>query len=280
MKPETMDMLLTINSIIEDYQNQGYKLTLRQLYYQLVSRDIIRNNLKEYAKISRLLTDGRMCGIVDWDAIEDRLRRPSKPSSWETPGDILDSCIYSYQLPRMQDQPIYLEVWVEKDALSGVLKRVTEKYHIPIVVNRGYSSASAMYDAYNRFKYQDDIKILYLGDFDPSGIDMIRDIRDRSLEFLGDRVNHFEVIPVALTRAQIDKYKPPPNPAKMTDPRAGDYVDKHGSTSWEVDALKPEILNSTLTKIIEKYIDVDLYNSIVAREKADITKLKTLHKFL
>lgn len=167
-----------INSIIREYQDQGYVLTLRQLYYQLVSRDIIPNALPEYAKVSKLLKEGRMAGIVDWDAIEDRLRKPHTPASWSSPKDILQACIQSFQLPRMKGQENYLEVWVEKDALSGVLKRVTEKYHVPILVNRGYSSASAMFDSYERFlkaiENGQKCTILYLGDYDPSGIDMIR----------------------------------------------------------------------------------------------------------
>src|SRR5690606_20017432 len=125
---------------------------------------------------------------VDWSAIEDRLRKPYTPPSFDSPKEILEAARAQYQLPRMAGQKNYLEVWVEKDALSGVLKRVTSKYHIPILVNRGYSSASSMFDSYERFA--DPIKegrncfILYLGDFDPSGVDMIRDVKDRTLEFL------------------------------------------------------------------------------------------------
>ena len=112
----------------------------------------------------------------------------ARPSSWDTPKDILNSALYSYAKPRMKGQDNYIEVWVEKDALSGVLKRITESYHIHILVNRGYSSVSAMYDSYKRFSSainrNQKVYILYLGDFDPSGVDMIRDIRDRIKEFL------------------------------------------------------------------------------------------------
>jgi hypothetical protein len=276
--------LETINSIIEEYQAQGYRLTLRQLYYQLVSRDIIPNQQKEYSKLSILLKEGRMAGIVDWDAIEDRLRVPSSPSSFDGPEAILDACISQYMLPRMKDQAVYVEVWVEKDALSGVLKRVTEKYHIPILVNRGYSSASAMYDAYERFTEASEngqsIRILYLGDYDPSGIDMIRDIKTRTLEFIGADDVDFDIIPIALTKKQIQQYNPPPNPAKMSDPRAGDYVKENGKTSWEVDALKPEILNAVLTRNIEALIDTDLYEDIVSQEAEGTAKLRSLKQYL
>jgi len=282
------ERLDTINGIIEEYQADGYVLTLRQLYYQLVSRDIIPNKQSEYSKLSTLLKEGRMAGIVDWDAIEDRLRKPDKPSSFDSPQDILEACINQYELPRMEGQDIYLEVWVEKDALSGVLKRVTEKYHVPILVNRGYSSASAMYDSFMRFvrngAYKErPVKVLYLGDYDPSGLDMIRDIRERTIEFQegyndGTLVEQmqFSVEPIALTREQIEQYNPPPNPAKVTDPRAKDFIKKHGRTSWEVDALSPEVLNALLRDAILENIDENIYLDIVNREDADKDKLRSL----
>lgn len=284
-----------INGIIEEYQQDGYVLTLRQLYYQLVTRDVIPNKQSEYSKLSSLLKEGRMAGMVDWDAIEDRLRKPSKPSSFNSPEDILRAAINQYALPRQEGQGVYIEVWVEKDALSGVLKRVTEKYHIPILVNRGYSSASAMFDSYQRFKlaYENNqsIKILYLGDYDPSGIDMIRDIRDRIIEFAmgefewdnkDDAMDYFgfSVTPIALTREQINQYNPPPNPAKITDPRAKDFIEKHGKTSWEVDALRPEVLNQLLDDAIKENIDQDAFDEVVEREVEDKKKLRSLTKYL
>jgi hypothetical protein len=275
-----------INGIIEEYQRQDYRLTLRQLYYQLVSRDVIPNKVTEYSKLSVLLREGRMGGIVDWNAIEDRLRSPEKPSSWDEPGDVLDSAARAFSYDLMLDQENYVEVWVEKDALSGVLSRVTEKYHIPILVNRGYSSASAMYSSYNRFSEATSngqaVKILYLGDFDPSGVDMIRDVNDRVMEFfdgMGEEPD-FEVKPIALTRAQIRQYNPPPNPAKIQDPRAGAYIEKYGNSSWEVDALKPEVLNQILTDNILSLIDVDKYNDQVEATIKAKAKLRAVRKYL
>lgn len=295
MSKNNLTRLAQINSIIEEYQEDGYVLTLRQLYYQLVSRDIIPNKQAEYSKLSTILKEGRMAGIVDWDAIEDRLRRPDKPSSFDSPKDILDAAIKQYALPRQEGQSAYIEVWVEKDALSGVLKRVTEKYHIPILVNRGYSSASAMFDSFKRFRLANyngqSIEILYLGDFDPSGIDMIRDIRDRIAEFVMGDYGYdsyedfednfpFSITPIALTKEQIRLYNPPPNPAKVTDPRAKDFIKAHGKTSWEVDALRPEVLNDLLNNAIVQRIDMSLFDSMVRRESADKSKLKKLMTYL
>lgn len=275
------ERLDVINNIIEEYQNQGYILTLRQLYYQLVSRDVIPNKVAEYAKLWKLLKEWRMSGIVDWGAIEDRLRHPSLPYSVEGIQDAMNDTIDQYRLNRMSGQDVYIEVWVEKDALSWVLKRVTEKYHIPIVVNRWYSSVSAMFDAYMRFlsahrNRDQKVRIIYLWDYDPSGIDMIRDIRDRTLEFERDGGMDFEIIPIALTRKQIDTYDPPPNPAKMSDPRAKWFVFENWATSWEVDALKPEILNQILTDNIKALIDEETYEDTLLSERNDKKKLREM----
>lgn len=263
-----------VNSIIAEYELEGYKLTLRQLYYQLVSRDIIPNQQKEYAKLSVLLVKGRMAGAVDWNAIEDRIRVPFLPYWVYDTEDAIKDIISSYRLDRQKDQKVYIELWVEKDALSGVLKRITTYYHINLMVNRGYSSCSAMYDSYNRFRSQVNKEhyLLYLGDHDPSGLDMIRDIRDRLEEF-----EVFpEIIHIGLTEKQIRKYNPPPNPAKITDPRAKWYFNKYGKVSWEVDALNPTILHKLVKNNVEKLIDKDLFLEQIEKEKVDKEKLQGL----
>ena len=235
--------LETVILIIEEFMNQGYRLTLRLLYYQLVSRDIIPNRVQEYAKLGHLLVEGRMAGLVDWDSIEDRIRVPYLPYWARNPSDAIRDILGQYRRNRQAGQSVYIEVWVEKDALSGVLKKITSKYHVNLMVNRGYSSCSAMYESFkrlSRYEAQDiETYILYLGDHDPSGLDMIRDVRSRLEEFgVFPHIEH-----LALTAKQIKKYNPPPNPAKITDPRASWYLDKFGKTSWEVDALTPQVLS-------------------------------------
>ena len=290
LNKKSLARLLQINTIIEEYQEQGYVLTLRQLYYQLVSRDIIPNKASEYGKLSTVLKEGRMAGLVDWNAIEDRLRKPSRPAAFDNPKDGMKALIDQYEIPRMEGQPVYLEVWVEKDALSGVLKRITRKYHINIMVNRGYSSTSAMYDAFMRFvsngyKLGRPIKLLYLGDFDPSGLDMIHDIKQRISEFnrsgyLVDGELIFDIEAIALTKAQIDKYNPPPNPAKITDPRAKEFIKNHGNTSWEVDALTPSVLNNLLESSILAHINLERYEERLKQEWTDKKRLTELKRSL
>lgn len=277
LSTQNKERLEQINSIIEEYCTQGYILTLRQLYYQLVSRGIIENKVAEYRNLSAILGKGRMAGIVDWDAIEDRTRSPMIPYSADNPRDAIHDIISQYRVDRMKDQDVYLECWIEKDALSGVLARSTRKFHINLMSNRGYSSISAMHDAALRMKYatlsNKRAIILYLGDHDPSGVDMVRDITQRMLDFNVE----VEVKHLALLDDQIEKYNPPPNPAKLSDPRADGYIKKYGKTSWEVDALKPEVLNSLIENQIVSLIDINKFNENLEQEKRDIEQLKEIY---
>ena len=286
LSKKNKEQLLIINKIIDEYRQDGYILTLRQLYYQLVSRDIIPNQQKEYAKLSGLLVKGRMAGIVDWDAIEDRIRVPFIPYSVDDIEDAIQDTIDQYRLDRQDGQKVYVELWVEKDALSGVLKRITSHYHINLMVNRGYSSCTAMHDAYERIvrAINDGRKafILYLGDHDPSGLDMVRDIKERlegfGLNYVGDYEDDegFTVRHIGLTDEQVKKYNPPSNPAKFSDPRAKDYIQKYGKVSWEVDALNPKILNKLVEDNVEELIDIDIFNEKIEQENKD---KKTLEGF-
>ena len=269
LNKKNIERLDDINKIIEEYAAQDYKLTLRQLYYQLVSRDIIPNKKSEYAKLSHLLKNGRMAGVVDFNAIEDRIRIPRRPYWVEGVTDALEDTVKQYRLDRQEGQDVYIECWSEKDALSNILYRVTEYYHTYLVINRGYSSCTAMHDAHQRFECNDNNVIFYLGDHDPSGLDMVRDIRDRLEEF-GSNV---EVIPVALTTAQVRQYDPPPNPAKITDPRAKWYIQEYGNTSWEVDALEPDVLHNLLRQHIESRMDMNLFQDILDQEVEDKEEL-------
>lgn len=278
LNKDNIARLGVVSSICDEYAAEGYRMTLRQLYYQLVSRDIIANNQKEYAKLSSILVKGRMAGRVDWDIIEDRIRTPFIPYYVNNIRGAVDDTIDQYRLDRMEDQDVYIELWVEKDALSGVLRPITSYYHINLMVNRGYSSCSAMYYSAKRFKRaMDDSKechLLYLGDHDPSGLDMVRDIGARLLEFEAEvKVDH-----LGLTSAQVRKYNPPPNPVKFTDSRADGYIKLFGKTSWEVDALNPKTLNTIIKGSINDLVDLDLFKAKVEREETDKEILRSFAK--
>lgn len=273
----TWELLNKINDIIENFSNQGYTLTLRQLYYQLVAMDVIPNKVSEYGKISRILNKARLGGIVDWDAIEDRLRVPYLPYSADSLSDALGDLQTQFRFDRLKPQKVYIELWCEKDAISSILKRAVSKYHVRVVVNRGYASVTSLYDATNRFKRsgkeQEQINILYLGDHDPSGLDMVRDIKNRLgiFGYDGIAVKH-----IALTTKQIEKYKPPPNPAKLTDPRANNYIEIFGNTSWEVDALTPTVFDALIKNEIEKLIDIEILEGVIKKENKAKDKIQKL----
>jgi len=276
LRKDNIAKLNLINSIIEEYTEDNLTLTLRQLFYQLVTREIIPNTGKEYKKLSPLLTKGRMAGIVDWEAIEDRLRVPYLPYWVHDMADALKDTARQHRLDRQKGQKNYLELWIEKDALSGFLKPITSHYHIQLMVNRGFSSTTAMHDAYERISEQESLGqeaiILYLGDHDPSGLYMIQDIKNRLNEFGVDP----EIKAIGLTMEQVKKYNPPPNTAKEKDPRAKKYIHEFGHVSWEVDALNPKILNALVKKNIESRIDMELFEKQLAQEEQDKERLRKI----
>lgn len=185
---EKQEIIARILSIVKEFSEEGYTLTLRQLHYQMVKNNWIVNHISAYQKLSGILDDCRYGGIIDWDAIEDRGRVPYIPYSVNNPKEALQDTIDQYRIDRQDNQSTCVEIWTEKDALSGILRRITTQYHVRLVVNKGYTSSSAIYTAYERIVEtilkEKTFVILYLGDHDPSGLDMIRDIRDRLTLFL------------------------------------------------------------------------------------------------
>ncbi len=279
LHPPNMELLGKMIEIIDDYEERGYNITVRQLYYQLVSRNIISNEISSYQKTSKLLTIGRMKGLIDWDSIVDRVRVPIMPSQFHSMSWFIDRVKGEYRKYRWEGQPHYLEVMVEKEALAGILEPITREYHVMLLVNKGYSSASAMHRVAERMEEEEGNKqchVLYMGDHDPSGMDMVRDIRDRLAGFGCEP----EVERIALTSAQIKQYRPPPNPAKRSDPRSRKYALEYGNKSWELDALDPEVLADVLESNILKYLNMSLYNRVLAKERRERKALERMAKNL
>lgn len=256
----TLEMISKANEIINDLQGQGYTLTLRQLYYQLVSRDIIPNKLSEYKRLGSILNDARLAGVVDWDAIEDRTRNLQSVAHSDNPSSIISSAAYSFRMDKWIDQPHRVEVWVEKDALIGVLEKACRPLDVPWFSCRGYTSQSELYGASKRLMGYIDAGqepiVIHLGDHDPSGCDMTRDIFDRLELLCGQPV---DVKRIALNKPQIQKYNPPPNPAKQLDSRFKSYISEHGKSCWELDALSPKVIDNLITKTVLDYRDNELY---------------------
>lgn len=264
----SLQLIARINGIIAEYQEMGYSLTLRQVYYQLVARDVIPNNERSYKNLGNLISDARLAGLIDWEAIEDRTRNLRANSHWATPEAIIHSAAYSFAYDKWAGQPYYVEVWVEKDALVGVVGQICERLDVPYFSCRGYVSQSEMWIAAQRLRRKSEVNgqmpvILHLGDHDPSGIDMSRDIVDR-LELFGIDP-YFRRI--ALNMDQIEEYLPPPNPTKLTDSRATGYIDQHGYECWELDALRPEVMEALIRSNVTEFCDQEIFNRAVAAEQ-------------
>ena len=258
-----------INAIITEYETAGYSLTLRQAYYQLVSRDLIENSEKSYKHIGNLVNNGRLAGLIDWQAIEDRTRTLRRLSHWETPAEIVKSAANQYHRDLWEGQDRYCEVWVEKDALIGIVEQASERLDCPCFSCRGYTSQSEMWGAAMRFIGKADngreCVLIHLGDHDPSGIDMTRDIRER-LAMFGASI---DVKRIALNMPQIEEYNPPPNPAKETDTRAAGYIAEYGNSSWELDALEPRALDALITAAIKSNLDQKKYSRAIKKQETE-----------
>lgn len=290
----SLDIITVANYIINEYQGQGLQLSLRQLYYQMVARDYIENSVRSYKRIGGIVSDARNAGLIDWNAIEDRNRDAYLPNSWKNPAEIVDAAARTFRVDRWEGQKNYVEVMVEKDALSGVLQPLCSKYHVRFSANKGYSSSTMMFEAGQRIRdamkdsdaVSNQFHIIYCGDHDPSGIDMTRDVRERIILYSGiapilesegldaqaEDLIHIERL--ALNWDQVEKWNPPPNPAKETDSRFAAYRSEFGDESWELDAVEPRRLRDLVEQHIKGLIDWELWNVIKKREDSMREELK------
>jgi len=268
---ESLTMINHANTIIASYARQGYRLTLRQLYYQFVSRNLISNTERSYSKLGNLISDARLAGLIDWAAIEDRSRSLRGINSYASVQNLLALTKYWYKRDNWSNQPMRIEVWVEKEALLGVIGRIAARYEVDYFACKGYVSQSEMYDAAKRYAQYinagQDVLLIHLGDHDPSGIDMSRDIEDRIRMFLRWNSYKFNIERIALNYDQVQQYNPPPNPAKSTDSRFESYMLNYGDTSWELDALEPSVISSLIeTKILDNR-DQALWDEAIEEEQ-------------
>jgi hypothetical protein len=283
-RADTLVLIDEMNEIIRDYQRQGFVLTVRQLYYQLVAAAKIPNTEQSYKRITGVCNDARLAGLMDWDAIEDRTREFITRSSWISPHSLMDTCSRQFHMDLWEDQTERVFVIVEKEALVGVLQRTCHDYDVPLLAARGYPSRTVVREFCEEmvipaFDAGQEVTVLHLGDHDPSGIDMSRDLE----EWIGlfcrsdERGNYINFERIALNMDQITSQRPPPNPAKSTDSRFKDYASKFGTKSWELDALKPNFLNQLVSSNIELHIDDEKWTArkeLIAHGKNEFIRLK------
>lgn len=277
-REDTLAVIAKINATIDAYTQQGFTLSVRQLYYQLVAADEIENTERSYKRVASIINDGRLAGLIDWDAIEDRNRDIERRSAWESGSSIVRACADSFHMDMWDNQDWRVFVIVEKAALAGVLGGVCRQYDVPLLAARGYPSVSIVRELALEYlapalERGQSVKLLHLGDHDPSGIDMTRDLEERLAMFVGeDLTENFYLDRVALNLDQIHHYSPPPNPAKLTDSRAEDYVRRFGRQSWELDALEPSVMVELVESEVLALRDPEAWDS--RQDEIDATRDK------
>lgn len=275
----SLDRIALANAIIAEYQQEGLTLTLRQLYYQFVSRAHLENTERNYKALGNLVAKGREAGLISWQAIEDRGRKSVRVSGESDPRNVLYGLERKIVIDPWLDQEIYPEVWIEKDALTGTIENVCQQYRVTYLACRGYLSASESWRGGQRFRQASEAGkkpvIIHLGDHDPSGLDMTRDNQIRSSLFSGHGV---DIRRIALNMDQIERYRPPPNPAKESDTRAQEYRKAYGNSSWELDALEPRMISGLVRKELQSCItDKAAWDTVHDQEEEAKTHLKQLY---
>ncbi|MCR4321302.1 MAG: hypothetical protein NUV74_13320 [Candidatus Brocadiaceae bacterium] len=276
-----LDKLSKVKEILNELQ-EYVPLTLRQIYYQLVGKGYIENNKSQYGMLSNLLKWARIDGHISWDILEDRTRSFHNLTGWSSSSSFISASLAhflgGYSRDLLQTQEKYLEIWIEKDALSTVFTKIAEKYTIPVVVCKGFSSISFLNDFKERLDVRQDKQplALYFGDFDPSGVEMSTAMETTLNDEMG--VNGIKFKRIALTQEDIHTYKLPhsPHALKHTDTRAKKHIIAYGEVAVELDALRPDVLESKIKDAIEDEIDIDAFNTEVEEQNGEFDKLNTL----
>jgi hypothetical protein len=236
---------------------QYHPMTVRQVYYQLVSRQVSRS---AYQSVSKALVAARREGLIPWAHIEDRLRRPRCAPMWSGLPDFAVTAAGWYRRDVWATQPTRIEVWLEKDALSGIFEDELDGYGVTLNVGRGFDGWDSIHNAASRLGDGD--AILYFGDFDPSGEDMVRSLRER----LDDQGARPEIVKCALTIGDIEAYGLPADFTKASDTRSAAFVAKWGDVSVELDALPIEVLRERIVGEVEQRMDLTALEIVRAAE--------------
>ena len=255
-------------NLIKIYNSQGIRPTLRQVHYRLASEQVggYQNTQACYKTLSDRLVKARMGGLIPWGSLADHVRYRwwFKPSGQIVNVDeLVERATEGLGEDPWEAMGKRIVVWLEKDALAELIYDAVGGFYIPLAVSRGYSSWTFIYDNLDIFHSGCGAKVLYLGDFDPSGIDIER--------FTGEAVEYFGVDftlkRVALTYGQVLSYNLLPNPTKKADPRAKEYVARYGDQCWELDALEPTELQRIVREAVEAEIDPKIWSEVIERNK-------------
>lgn len=233
--------------IVEEAQavlSAHYPLTVLQGY--------IENSGTQYLAVSNALVDARKDGMIPWERIEDRLRRPRRVSMWNVLPAFAETARTAYRRQLWDSQPNYVEVWLEKDSLSGIFEDTREEYCAMLNVGRGYDGWDSIHNAAHRFGDGEGAHVLYVGDLDPSDEDMVRSQRERLAFFKCNPA----IVKCALTADDVTTYNLPPDVTKVTDTRRAAFVAVNGDVSVELDALSVEVLRGRVVSVLENHMDL------------------------
>jgi hypothetical protein len=261
-------------AIFDIFREMRPTLTVRQLYYALTVRGVVPKDESGYRQTCNLLANMREDGVLPYGWIADNTRWRIKPTTYTGLDAALDRMQQFYRRDLWAQQDTRLEIWVEKDALAGVISPITNEYDVPLFVARGYGSMTFIYDAAEAIKETGKLTYVYhFGDFDPSGVDAALKIRDGLLHH-GARI---DFVRAAITEAQIEQYNLPTRPTKKKDPRAFAWGDK---PSVELDALPAPVLRQLVAECIKRHIDPYTMDRLQKIEKSERKTLGAIRENL
>jgi len=253
-------------------------MTLRQLFYVLVSRLVLVNCTPDYRRLSRVTTQAREEGVIPWQWMVDRTRPVYQPNVWNDAEGYVRAVSVSYRRNYWNDQPCYSEVWSEKDTIIGSVQPVTDELGVTTRVARGFDSFSGAKDIAVLFEeklYKKVVHVFYLGDHDASGRDIERDLERRVREY-GECA--FTIRRLAIHKEDIERFNLPPQKIKPSDPRAARFRKMYGNKCVELDALPPDALRRRVREAIEGLIDWEVWSRAITVEEAEresITRIVT-----
>ena len=243
--------------------------TVRQVFYQATVRGVIEKTEAGYGKVQRLLVQLRRDGEIDYSDIADNTRWMRKPTTWSSLKTAVERTAATYRKALWDDTDAYVEIWLEKDALSGVLWPVTQRYDVPLMVSRGYASLSFLYSAAEAMEYEDrPCHVYHLGDWDPSGQDAARHIEETLRDLAPSAEIYFERI--AVTPDQISEWSLPGRPTKKTDTRSKNWR----GDSVELDAINPNQLRELVEDVLEVHLPEEELGVLKAAEASERELLK------
>lgn len=242
-------------------------MTIRQLFYRLVSSGLIQNDRNNYQRVSRVMTKARDDGRCDFDFIVDRSRPEYRASVWDDAQEYAETIKNSYRKDYWATQPNYVELWTEKDAIIGCIEGVTKELGVTVRVGRGFLSTTKSHEIAQRFRHiSKPITVFYLGDHDPSGCDIESDVRSRVQRYGS---GPFKMERLAIFAADIKKFNLPPLLVKETDSRAARFLEQHSNKCVELDALPPDELRKRIRDAVTDLLDLELWNRAVAVEEVE-----------